>query len=147
MEDCYPFRDSRQYSEQESRTSRIIGLLYRCTVVTVMSRSWRRLRLGMGMGNPMGFGSWVSWVWVWVLILAHHGHHVPIPRVCRYVRVNYSRGQSNFYCFKTFFLSFFSLCHTVTQPKMALVSRASIFASHHQPALVSLPLPSLSTTM
>ena len=100
-------------------------------------------KVGHGCGKTRGF-------WVMGVTGTGAGFDFGTPRTPRTrtagLRVNYSRGQSNFYCFKTFFLSFFSLCHTVTQPKMALVSRASIFASHHQPALVSLPLPSLSTT-
>ena len=36
-----------------------------------------------------------------------HGCRKTVLQVCGYVQVNYSRGQSNFYCFKTSFFSFF----------------------------------------
>ena len=89
---------------------------------------WVRVipRLGFvtGTGIPAVIGSRVPRVRVWFWYLAHRD--IPCTRTTvSWVSTGIlKQSEHNFYCFETCFFSylikFFSFCHTVTQPNMAL---------------------------
>jgi len=77
-----------------------------------------------GTGIPTVIGSRVPRVRVWFWYLAHRD--IPCTRTTvSWVSTGIlKQSEHNFYCFETCFFSylikFFSFCHTVTQPNMAL---------------------------
>src|SRR6267378_1457317 len=84
----------------------------------------RRVGFVTGTGIPVVIGSRVPQVQVQFWYLAHRDipcTRTMVSRVCTGIL---KQSEHNFYCFETCFFSylikFFSFCHTVTQPNMAL---------------------------
>ncbi len=102
-------------------------------------KAWHRsYRYRMGVVHHIENILWTNrcWIHVTLPIRVRHGygsgfwhtvaHRVPVPRYHGYARVNYHKGEPNFYIFKTSFflfyqcfLSKFTVSH-VTEPNMAL---------------------------